>query len=139
VAHCVIDTNASNKPRSPQKPTAKVTGCPSVSVADGSSTEAHLSRGTREVFRAMSDTATGTTHSMAQVQKVVPPGERPTALLKRLSLNPSTVSPRQHGFELRGFLDTRLRYFDLQFHNQYAVLYVLFFLQLHMFLYLCSR
>jgi hypothetical protein len=44
-----------------------------------------------------------------------------------------------HGFELRGFVDTRLRYLDLRLYNQYVVLYVLFFLHLHVFLYLCTR
>jgi hypothetical protein len=45
-----------------------------------------------------------------------------------------------HGFELRGFVDTQLRYCDLRLDSQYVVQYVvLFFLQLHMFLYLCTR
>jgi hypothetical protein len=41
--------------------------------------------------------------------------------------------------DLRGFVDTSKRCFDLRLHNQYAVLYVLFFLQLHMFIYLCTQ
>jgi hypothetical protein len=40
-----------------------------------------------------------------------------------------------HRFELRGFVVTRLQYFDLRLRNQYLVLYVglLLFLQLHVF------
>jgi hypothetical protein len=75
--HLISHPTALNKPSGPPKPTAKSTGSLSVPVASKEAAQRRTSPGaTAAVSGPMVDTPTSTTSSSAQVEKVVPPGER---------------------------------------------------------------
>jgi hypothetical protein len=75
--HLITHPTSLNKPSGPPKLTAKVTGSPSVPVASKEAAQRRTSPGAPgDVSGPMGGTPTSTTPSSAQMEKVVPPGER---------------------------------------------------------------
>jgi hypothetical protein len=75
--HLISHPTALNKPSGPPEPTAKGTGSLSVPVASKEAAQRRTSPGAHsDVSGPMGGTPTSNTSSSAQVEKVVPPGER---------------------------------------------------------------